>query len=147
MSFREGLRKGRSHLIFATILAVAGTLVVSIEDDHLEQETGGRPAARAEVPKIDRPFAKPATSNRPIPPPPAATYVQIGAYGSRALAEEKARAVQQGLDAANRPGVRVEPFRKLYRAQLGPVPGGEARALCDAVTARGEACRLVSPQP
>lgn len=145
MSFREGLRKGRSHLIFATILAVAGTLVVHIEDDHLEQETGRRPAPRAVVPKIDRPRPNLPVPNRPTAASPAATYVQIGAYGSRALAEEKARAVQQATDAANRPGVRVEPFRKLFRAQLGPVPVAEARALCDAMTARGEACRLVNP--
>lgn len=144
MSFREGLRKGRSHLIFATILAFAGTLVVRIEDDHLEQETGRRPAPRAGVPKINRPLPS-ASPNRPGADPPAATYVQIGAYASRTLAEQKARAVQQGLDAANRPGVRVEPFRKLYRAQLGPMSEEDARALCNAMIAQGDACRLVNP--
>ncbi|MFY9350216.1 MAG: SPOR domain-containing protein [Sphingobium sp.] len=145
MSFREGLRKGRSHLIFATILAVAGTLVVRIEDDHLEQETGRRPAAHAGVPEIDPARPNPPPSNRPTAAPPAATYVQIGAYASQALAERKAQAARETLDAANRPGVRVDPFRKLYRAQLGPMPEQDARALCDAMTARGEACRLVSP--
>jgi len=40
MSFRENLRKGRSHLIIAAVLLVAGTIVVSIEDKALQRETG-----------------------------------------------------------------------------------------------------------
>lgn len=40
MSFRENLRRGRSHLIIAAVLIVAGAVVVTIEDRNLKRETG-----------------------------------------------------------------------------------------------------------
>jgi len=40
VSIRENLRKGRSHLIIAAILIIAGTIVVRIEDRTLQTEAG-----------------------------------------------------------------------------------------------------------
>lgn len=57
MNWREGLRRGRSHVIFVIVLAVAGTTVVRIENDTLEAETGTRPAPRSDVPTLAVPAA------------------------------------------------------------------------------------------
>ena len=43
MNWKKGLRRGRSHLLMAAILAIAGSIVVSMEDDALERETGKAP--------------------------------------------------------------------------------------------------------
>ncbi|MCJ2188116.1 hypothetical protein [Novosphingobium beihaiensis] len=40
MSFRENLRRGRSHLIIALIMIVAGVIIVNIEDRTLQEEAG-----------------------------------------------------------------------------------------------------------
>ena len=40
MTFRENLRRARSHLIIVVIMLVAGYFVVRIEDRNLEQEIG-----------------------------------------------------------------------------------------------------------
>ncbi|WP_054946728.1 hypothetical protein [Novosphingobium sp. KN65.2] len=40
MSIRENLRRGRSHIITAVVLIVAGALVVQIEDRNLQREAG-----------------------------------------------------------------------------------------------------------
>lgn len=40
MSFRQSLRRARSHIIIIIVLIAAGTTVVRIEDDNLERETG-----------------------------------------------------------------------------------------------------------
>ncbi|GFM30073.1 MULTISPECIES: hypothetical protein [unclassified Novosphingobium] len=40
MSIRENLRRGRSHIITAIVLIVAGALVVHIEDRNLQRESG-----------------------------------------------------------------------------------------------------------
>ena len=40
MSIRENLRRGRSHLIIAAVLIIAGAIVVSIEDQTLHDEAG-----------------------------------------------------------------------------------------------------------
>jgi hypothetical protein len=39
MNWKEGLRRGRNHLLMAAILAVAGSIVVRMEDDALGRET------------------------------------------------------------------------------------------------------------
>ena len=43
MNWKEGFRRGRSHLLMAAILAIAGSIVVRMEDDALRQETGKAP--------------------------------------------------------------------------------------------------------
>lgn len=49
MSFRENLRRGRSHLITAIILIVASIVIVRIEDRNLQREIG-KPIPRHQVP-------------------------------------------------------------------------------------------------
>jgi hypothetical protein len=43
MSFRENLRRGRSHLLTAAVLLATGLVVVSIEDKQLASEVGAPP--------------------------------------------------------------------------------------------------------
>ena len=43
MNWKEGFKRGRSHLIMAAILAIAGSIIVRMEDDALRQETGKAP--------------------------------------------------------------------------------------------------------
>lgn len=43
MNWKEGLRKGRSHLLMVAILAIAGSIIVGMEDDALQRETGKVP--------------------------------------------------------------------------------------------------------
>ena len=40
MSFRENLRRARSHIIIVIVLLVGGAIVVSIEDRDLSREAG-----------------------------------------------------------------------------------------------------------
>lgn len=49
MSFRENLRRGRSHLITAVVLIVAGVVIVNIEDRNL-QRAAGKPLPERGVP-------------------------------------------------------------------------------------------------
>jgi hypothetical protein len=52
MSFRENLRRGRSHLITAAMLLATGLVVISIEDKELASKVGDRQALehRQDVP-------------------------------------------------------------------------------------------------
>jgi hypothetical protein len=49
MSFRENLRRARSHLITAAILIIASAVIVHIEDRNLRREVG-KPIPRHAVP-------------------------------------------------------------------------------------------------
>lgn len=49
MNWKKGFRRGRSHLIMAAILAIAGSIIVRMEDDALRQETGKAPRHSATV--------------------------------------------------------------------------------------------------
>ena len=40
MTFREKLRRGRSHLLLVVLMAITAAIVVNIEDDNLAEETG-----------------------------------------------------------------------------------------------------------
>ena len=40
MSFRNNLRRARSHLITIAVLLTAGAIIVGIEDRNLSRETG-----------------------------------------------------------------------------------------------------------
>jgi len=40
MSFRENVRRARSHILISVVLIVAGTIIVNIEDRNLSRETG-----------------------------------------------------------------------------------------------------------
>jgi hypothetical protein len=46
MSIRTNLRRGRSHIIIALVMAIAGTLVVRIEEQALQREIGKTPPDR-----------------------------------------------------------------------------------------------------
>jgi hypothetical protein len=155
MSWRNGLRKGRSHLLFALVLAAGGLLVVNIEDDTLERETGGTPRSGSS-PAIS-PVA-PSTPTSPAPIPPVSklaarpapqvsdtkrAYVQIGAYQSEARAAREGRQVLRELGDPADIGVRIEPFRSLYRLQLGPLAVPDAAPLCQRLVSQERDCRLV----
>ncbi|MCB2047123.1 MAG: hypothetical protein KDE32_02715 [Novosphingobium sp.] len=43
MSVRKNLVRGRSHIIMALALIVAGTVIVQIEDEALQKEVGKAP--------------------------------------------------------------------------------------------------------
>jgi len=49
MSFRENLRRARSHLITVAALIVASAVIVHIEDRNLQREMG-KPIPRHTVP-------------------------------------------------------------------------------------------------
>ncbi|MGE0669144.1 MAG: hypothetical protein AB7O49_21530 [Sphingomonadales bacterium] len=52
MSFRENLRRGRSHIIFALVLLVATWIVLKLEDRDLNAVPGQRaPAAETAAPE------------------------------------------------------------------------------------------------
>lgn len=155
MSWRDGLRKGRSHLLSAFVLAAGGLLVVNIEDDTLEQETGGTPRSGSS-PAIST--VAPSTPTPPAPLPsvsklashaaPRASdkkraYVQIGAYQSEARAAREGRQVLRELGDPADIGVRIEPFRSLYRLQLGPLAVPDAAPLCQRLVSQGRDCQLV----
>lgn len=40
MTFREKLRRGRSHILLVVIVIVVSVIVVNLEDDTLASETG-----------------------------------------------------------------------------------------------------------
>jgi hypothetical protein len=40
LSFRENLRRGRSHLLIVVVMLITAAVVVSIEDENLARETG-----------------------------------------------------------------------------------------------------------
>ncbi|WP_066858838.1 SPOR domain-containing protein [Sphingobium sp. TCM1] len=159
MSWREGLRKGRSHLLFALILAVAGTLIVHIEDNNLERETGHRPVARAGVPTVKGRITPPVTalSAKQTPAPDTArptiddaaqfkAYVQVGAFRDRHRAEQAGASALRSLNGQPALAVRVKPFAKIFRAELGPIDPSAAKRLCARLLALGHECRPIMPR-
>lgn len=79
MSWRDGLRKGRSHLLSAFVLAAGGLLVVNIEDDTLEQETGGTPRSGSS------PAISTVAPSTPTPPAPLPSVSQLASRAAREL--------------------------------------------------------------
>jgi hypothetical protein len=85
--------------------------------------------------------------SKPSSPPAAKGWsVQIGAYASETLAEERlatfVRANAGTVDQAER---LVTPFRSfdgrmLFRARFGPFAENEARDLCNGIIRRGQTC-------
>ncbi len=59
MNWRTGLRKGRSHIIFAVALAVAGLFLIRLDDEELaaRQCLKAQPCAQPQVPQ--RPEGQP----------------------------------------------------------------------------------------
>lgn len=51
MNWRTGLRKGRSHIIFAVALVVAGLLLIRLDDEELaaRQCLSARPCAQLQT--------------------------------------------------------------------------------------------------
>ena len=150
MSWRDGLRKGRSHLVFAFVLAAGGLLVVNIKDDTLEHGTGGKPQsgsspARSTVaPGAPTPSVSKPPAHRLLPTFDAKhAYVQIGAYQNEVRAAREGRQALRDLKEPAGLGVRIEPFRSLYRLQLGPLAEPDAAPLCQRLVSQGRDCRLV----
>ncbi len=150
MSLRDGLRKGRSHLLFALVLAAGGLLVVNIEDETLEQETNGKPPPVTSPvgsrvrPNITRhPVSKAATHPVTLASHARHIYVQIGAYQSKARAAREGRQALRELGDPAGLGIQIEPFRTLYRLQLGPVPTQDAMPICQRLVSQQRECQLV----
>lgn len=172
MNWTEGLRRGRSHVIFVIVLAIGGATVVQIENDTLEAETGTRPAARADVPVLAMPSQ---TATRPTPPLPAtpqraaaitaapdkeapmmprpadaaeqdgaALLVQAGAFATRAGAQRAGERMQRVVSPSGG-GVApsIEPYRSVYRVRFAAADQPAARAICDRLKASGDACWIV----
>lgn len=53
MNWRTGLRKGRSHIILALALILAGAFLVHLDDEELEHAPGHRCAGGAKPPCPD----------------------------------------------------------------------------------------------
>lgn len=50
MNWRTGLRKGRSHIIFAFALIVAGVFLIHLDDEQLDHAPGRQCAVGARLP-------------------------------------------------------------------------------------------------
>ncbi|RJG52158.1 hypothetical protein D0Z70_21380 [Sphingobium terrigena] len=150
MSWRDGLRKGRSHLLFALVLAAGGLLVVNIEDETLKQETNSKlhPGASSAESSVrpnetPRPVSKAATHPMPLASDVRHIYVQIGAYQSKARAAREGRQALRELGDPAGLSVRIEAFRKFYRLQLGPLTKHDAMPLCQRLVSQRRECQLV----
>lgn len=62
MSWRDNLRKGRSHVITVVVLIVASGIIVRIEDETLQREAGKTPPRH----RID--VRRPALQGHDAPP-------------------------------------------------------------------------------
>lgn len=141
----RGPAQGTKPFVVCRHIGGSGTLVVHIEDDNLEQETGHRPVARAGVAtvKVRRKPAVVALPNKRAPSPdtsrptvddptPFAAYVQVGAFRNRSRAERAGASALRSLNGEPALGVRVEPFAKIFRAELGPIDPSAAKVFARA---------------
>ena len=169
MNWTEGLRRGRSHVIFVIVLAIGGATVVQIENDTLEAETGARPAARADVPALALPSqmatrsttptskraaAVTATPDKeaPVTQRPAAAarqdgpalLVQAGAFATRAGAQRAGERMQRVVSPSGGGAApSIEPYRRVYRVRFAAADQPTARAICDRLKASGDPCWIV----
>lgn len=157
MRFLEGLRRGRSHVIFVIALAVGGATVVQIEDNTLEAETGNRPAPRADMPKIGAVARGSAgLQARAVPIKSQASagartrgaedeklLVQAGAYATRAYAEQAGEQMMRDLAELRGVALRVEPHGGLFRARFAVPDRATADAVCKHLVARESGCWVV----
>ncbi|OWK29943.1 SPOR domain-containing protein [Sphingomonas mucosissima] len=161
MNWREGLRRGRSHVIFVIVLAVGGATVVQIEDNTLEAETGKRPAARSDVPAVALarstalapPARTPATADRPpehdrVVPSAERTapmaMVQAGAYDTHTDAQHAGEMMLKELTGIGDVALKIERYRGFYRVRFTAADRTAARAMCDRLSTRGRACWVIA---
>lgn len=168
MNWAEGLRRGRSHVIFVIVLAIGGATVVQIENDTLEAETGTRPAARADVPALAVPSQIAARATPPAPQRTTAAtaaldkaapmtpradavvrrdepalVVQAGAYATRAGAQRAGERMQRIVSQSGGGAPSIEAYRSVYRVRFAAADQPTARAICDRLTAGGDTCWIV----
>ncbi len=57
MNWRTGLRKGRSHIIFAVALVVAGLFLIRLDDEELAARhcLKARPCVQLQSPQLQNP--------------------------------------------------------------------------------------------
>lgn len=161
MNWREGLRRGRSHVIFVIVLAIGGATVVQIEDNTLEAETGRRPAARSDVPAValarstalPSPVRAPATADRRPERERAAlsakrtrpmAMVQAGAYDTHTEAQHAGEMMLKELRGISDVALRIERYRGFYRVRFTATDRAAARSICDRLSTGGRACWAIA---
>ncbi|MBO9581415.1 MAG: SPOR domain-containing protein [Sphingobium sp.] len=134
-------------------------------DAAFEASSGGNSSGRIdptkapEVPMTEavkpepKPAAKPAPTAKPeatpATPAPAPSLggarVQIGAYNSKAIADEAFKRLVKRFDdlAGTRHAVEPVPGKTLYRLRLGAADRAAAAALCGRLRVAGENCFVV----
>ena len=112
-----------------------------------------------EVVKAKPPAPKPAAPAKPgetkAPPPPAQTSapaltgarVQVGAYNSKAIAEEAWKRLGKRFEELSGARHAIEPVtvggRTLYRLRIGAGDAAGANAICGRLRVAGETCWIV----
>jgi hypothetical protein len=143
MSFRENLRRGRSHLLLVVVMIVTAAFVVATEDENLARETGKPPPQRdiaiPEPPTNSGDLAgrsEPREATKAVENGPVA---QIGAYDNLRDAQTAAKAFEGNPLATPRID-RPEDANGVYRIVLVPQAASSAEEVCARVKNAGGDC-------
>ena len=146
MSFRENLRRGRSHILLIVVMIAAASFVVATEDDALTRETGKRPSTRplplpALVIKEREVISKDVERLKKAASLPVA---QIGAYANLKDAQLAATTAGERLSQGSVAAVtRIDSpvgGSGFYRLVLVPREGTPANQVCSAWRDDGGEC-------